>query len=185
MYVGDDASSFGFEDFNVKGVSNFSLSYTSTQVNPFSSDPNSDLDLPEDIEFDSATSKFTVRPQKKQSIEVRVKGCLFFYGSCIATQYTTFKITILNRNLPKRTECDPLSVNDLTVDPDKPTFELPDLTDPETGLSLDYKVTFDSALSSIMSYKKATRKITTDTSTVDSGKKPGLYTIDVETTCNG
>jgi len=76
-----------------------------------------------------------------------------------------------------------LDVTDVTTDPNKPEFELADHTDPETGLPLSYKVTFSNALKSLMSYSQG--KITTEVSTLDSGKKPGIYSILVETTCNG
>ena len=76
-----------------------------------------------------------------------------------------------------------MTANDKTTDPNFPIFELPDLTDPETGLALSYKVTFDSALKSLMSYNEESREITTEGSTLDSGAKPGLYHILVETIC--
>ena len=66
---------------------------------------------------------------------------------------------------------------DKTTDPNEPKFELPDLTDPETGLALSYIVTFDSALKSLMSYNQDSREITTEASTLDSGTRPGLYPI--------
>jgi len=76
-----------------------------------------------------------------------------------------------------------LDVIDVTTDPNKPEFELADHTDPETNLPLSYKVTFSNDLKSLMSYSQG--KITTEVSTLDSGKKPGIYSIFVETTCNG
>jgi hypothetical protein len=72
----------------------------------------------------------------------------------------------------------------LTTDPDKPRFELPILVDPSTNFPLSYKVTFSDELNSIFSYKKDTREIISEKSTLDSGKKSGLYSILVETTCN-
>ena len=68
-----------------------------------------------------------------------------------------------------------MTVVDKTTDPNEPRFELPDFTDPETGLALSYKVTFDNALKSLMSYNQDSREI--KGSTLDSGKKPGLYPI--------
>ena len=165
-----------------------------------------DMDLPEYIDFDEVLKEFTVHTDTESSVKVRVTGSLFSKdGELIDILDTTFNVTILKRedssktdmvsdssstakntsySSSKTTVCGTITANDLTTDPYKPIFELPDLTDPTTGLPLSYKVTFDSELTSLMSYRQAAREIRTEKSTLDSGKNPGLYSILVETTCN-
>ena len=78
FYVGDRPSSFSFEDFVVKRISHYTISYVTSQVNPSSPDDTSkDMDLPEDITHDSGTREFLVYPEREQSFSVRVTGNLF------------------------------------------------------------------------------------------------------------
>jgi len=81
-----------YEDFTVKGTTNYDVYYTATLVNPVSSGP--DLDLPSTIEFDSLTRKFTVNQENELSTEIRVTGHLSYGQPNDITTSTTFKLTV-------------------------------------------------------------------------------------------